>query len=289
MAKDSKFLEAFQIDVREHTKKKNGLSYLSWAHAWAEFKKIYPEGIYQIVKNEAGTVLFGDDKTGFMVYTNVTVGEITHEMWLPVLNFSNKSMLKPTTFDINKSVMRCLTKNLAMFGIGLYIYAGEDLPEVVEVDEEVSITLPSRMKIKKKLVLEPTVVTSKKVVEKIKKKVEKESVKPVDKMQKIPYNLQCQLEAEIKRSGSKRENIKKFLKLEHLNDMTIKQHEAIMSVLVKKPDALITGFEAIKAKISCATTLQGCMDLNGEAEVLVDLEQMDCLKKLIEKRITELS
>jgi hypothetical protein len=217
-------------------------------------------------------------------------------MWLPVLNFSNKSMLKPTTFDINKSVMRCLTKNLAMFGIGLYIYAGEDLPEVVETEEVIKTNKVITKQVKKsnpdnkkKLVLEPTVVTSKKVVEKIKKKVEKESVKPVDKMQKIPYNLQCQLEAEIKRSGSKRENIKKFLKLEHLNDMTIKQHEAIMGVLVKKPDALITGFEAIKAKISCATTLQGCMDLNGEAEVLVDLEQMDCLKKLIEKRITELS
>lgn len=69
-----------------------------------------------------------------MVYTTVTIndgelGELTREMWLPVMDFKNKSMPNPTTFDINKAVMRCLTKNLSMFGLGLYIYAGEDLPE----------------------------------------------------------------------------------------------------------------------------------------------------------------
>ena len=68
-----------------------------------------------------------------MVYTAVTVDAVTHEMWLPVMDFKNKSMLQPTTFDINKAVMRRLTKNLAMFGLGLYIYSGEDLPETEEV------------------------------------------------------------------------------------------------------------------------------------------------------------
>ena len=87
-----------------------------------------------------------DENTGYMVFTTVTIEELTHEMWLPVMDGANKAMKnKPytydtrykkgvvveaaTMFDINKTIMRCLAKNLAMFGLGLYIYAGEDLPE----------------------------------------------------------------------------------------------------------------------------------------------------------------
>ncbi len=123
------FSEVYKIDVSQMTEKKNNLTYLSWANAWKEFKKIFPEAKYEIVKDESGRCWFGDDEHGYVVYTTVTVGELTYEMWLPVMDYRNKSILKPTTFDINKAVMRCLTKNLAMFGLGLYIYAGEDLPE----------------------------------------------------------------------------------------------------------------------------------------------------------------
>lgn len=123
------FKEVYKIDVSQMTEKKNGLTYLSWANAWKEFKNIYPEGTYEVKKDENGKCWFGDDEHGYVVYTTVTVEEITYEMWLPVMDYRNKSILKPTTFDINKAVMRCLTKNLAMFGLGLYIYAGEDLPE----------------------------------------------------------------------------------------------------------------------------------------------------------------
>lgn len=122
------------MDVSAYTEKKQGLSYLSWANAWREFIKVYPDATYTIQKNPEGGCEFGNERTGYMVYTTVTVhdeiaGTLTHEMWLPVMDFKNKSMPNPTTFDINKAVMRCLTKNLAMFGLGLYIYAGEDLPE----------------------------------------------------------------------------------------------------------------------------------------------------------------
>lgn len=123
------FSEVYKIDMSQMTEKKNNLTYLSWANAWREFKKIFPEAKYEIVKDENGRCWFGDDEHGYVVYTTVTVGELTYEMWLPVMDYRNKSILKPTTFDINKAVMRCLTKNLAMFGLGLYIYAGEDLPE----------------------------------------------------------------------------------------------------------------------------------------------------------------
>lgn len=132
------------INVNEHKEEKNGLSYLSWVWAWAEVKKHYPDAVYTIEKFNGLPYVY-DELTGYMVYTEVTIEGITHEMWLPVMDGANKAMKsKPytyktrygekrveaaTMFDINKTIMRCLVKNLAMFGLGLYIYAGEDLPE----------------------------------------------------------------------------------------------------------------------------------------------------------------
>lgn len=146
------FDELFAVNVNDHTeKKKTGnteLTYLSWAYAWAEVKKRYPEANYEIEKFNGLPYAF-DPQTGYMVYTKVTIEGVTHEMWLPVMDGANKAMkaepYKYTTgygqyqkektceaatmFDVNKTIMRCLVKNLAMFGLGLYIYAGEDLPE----------------------------------------------------------------------------------------------------------------------------------------------------------------
>ena len=143
-----KFQELYSLDVNKYVEKKQGLSYLSWSYAWAEFKKIYPDATYEVKKDESGRCYFGDEQIGYMVYTSVTAGGLTYEMWLPVMDNANKSMkLNAYTyatrggdktveaismFDINKAVMRCLVKNLAMFGLGLYIYAGEDLPEDIK-------------------------------------------------------------------------------------------------------------------------------------------------------------
>lgn len=142
----------FAVNVNEHTeKKKTGnveLTYLSWAYAWAEVKKRYPYASYEIEKFNGLPYVY-DPMTGYMVYTTVTIEGVTHEMWLPVMDGANKAMKSEpyeyttgygqyqktkvceaaTMFDINKTIMRCLVKNLAMFGLGLYIYAGEDLPE----------------------------------------------------------------------------------------------------------------------------------------------------------------
>lgn len=136
------------INVNEKVEKKNGLSYLSWCYAWSEVKKIYPDAHYEIKRFENGLPYVYDEKTGYMVFTEVTIEGITHEMWLPVMDGANKAMMgepytistkygdktveRATMFDINKTIMRCLVKNLAMFGLGLYIYAGEDLPEQQE-------------------------------------------------------------------------------------------------------------------------------------------------------------
>ena len=161
------------VDVSEHVEEKDTgstkLKYLSWAWAWHEVRRRCPTANYSIVKNEQGLPYFVDPEMGIMVYTTVTIGDETHEMWLPVMDGANNPMRlepydyqvknykfkyakwneakkgyydsygneqkefltkhvdKATMFDINKTVMRCLTKNLAMFGIGLALYAGEDL------------------------------------------------------------------------------------------------------------------------------------------------------------------
>lgn len=138
------FIVLSGINVNEHTEKKEGLTYLTWSWAWDEIKRLYPEASYTIWKNENGLPYVYDPLTGFMVYTSVTIEGVTHEMWLPVMDSKNKAMkaepytyktrygektVEPATmFDINKTIMRCLVKNLAMFGLGLYIYAGEDIP-----------------------------------------------------------------------------------------------------------------------------------------------------------------
>lgn len=146
------FEEICKINVNEKTEKRIGdngkeLTYLSWAWAWAEFKKIYPDAKYQIKMFNEKPFIY-DENTGYMVFTSVTADNITYDMWLPVMNSNNKAMKSSayeyttkygtktvaaaTMFDINKAIMRCLAKNLAMFGLGLYIYAGEDLPETEE-------------------------------------------------------------------------------------------------------------------------------------------------------------
>lgn len=148
MCKKEDFEKLYTLDVSKQVEKKEDLSYLSWAYAWREFKRVYPDAEYTVKKDENGRCYFGDEDIGYMVYTTVTAGNLTYEMWLPVMDAKNKTMkLKPykystkygektvagiSMFDINKTVMRCLVKNLAMFGLGLYIYAGEDLPEDIK-------------------------------------------------------------------------------------------------------------------------------------------------------------
>ena len=148
------FDRLFAVDVSKQIEKKtsgNGkeLSYLSWSFAWANVKKRCPDASYEILKfGEKQTPYVYDEKTGYMVFTRVTIEGVTHEMWLPVMDNRNEAMLDhprqvkyknytatveaATMFDVNKTIMRCLVKNLAMFGLGLYIYAGEDLP--VDID-----------------------------------------------------------------------------------------------------------------------------------------------------------
>ena len=125
------------VNCNEHTEKKNGLTYLSWAWAWAEVKKRYPSANYTIYENQQGWNYFTDGKTCW-VKTGVTIEGLEHIEYLPVMDYRNNSIPveKVTSFDVNKAIQRSLTKAAARHGLGLYIYAGEDLPDTMDNREE---------------------------------------------------------------------------------------------------------------------------------------------------------
>jgi hypothetical protein len=153
----STFEKLSAVNVNKYVEKKNNLTYLSWAYAWGETKRVCPDATYRIGETEY------DESLGFMCHTEVTIEGETLEMWLPVMDGANKSMKKvkytystrygekevapATTFDINKTIMRCLVKNLAMFGMGIYIYAGEDMP--TEDPKAVAVIKPAPAKTSK--------------------------------------------------------------------------------------------------------------------------------------------
>lgn len=131
-------------NVNEHVEKKNGLSYLSWAWAWAEVKKEFPEATYTVYENGDGWNYFTDGKTCW-VKTGVTIEGLEHIEYLPVMDFRNQSIPadKVTSFNVNTAIQRSLTKACARHGLGLYIYAGEDLPEGYENAEVTNKTYRS--------------------------------------------------------------------------------------------------------------------------------------------------
>jgi hypothetical protein len=156
----SNFQKLYEIDVNHKTESKNKLKYLSWAFAWAELKKLNPSATYTVDQHGGKPYLY-DEHLGYLVSTVVTVDGESLPMSLPVMDGANNAMksvrysykvkewvnrkatgkfidkfVEPATmFDINKTMMRCLVKNIAMFGLGLYIYAGEDIPSVDNTEE----------------------------------------------------------------------------------------------------------------------------------------------------------
>ena len=127
---ESIFARLNAVNVNGMTEEKNGLTYLSWANAWQEIKKVDPKAFYTIYENADGWFYHTDGKTAW-VKTGVTVDGLEHIEYLPVMDFRNKSISVEniTSFDVNKAIQRSLTKACARHGLGLYIYAGEDLPD----------------------------------------------------------------------------------------------------------------------------------------------------------------
>jgi len=131
------FIELNKVNVNDKTEKKGGLTYLSWAWAWGELKKRHPDAFYTIYENAEGLFYHNDGKTAW-VKTGVTVNGIEHIEYLPVMDYKNQSVPldKITSTAVNKTIQRSLTKAVARHGLGLYIYAGEDLPDDGEIKTE---------------------------------------------------------------------------------------------------------------------------------------------------------
>ena len=133
MADKSVFEILNAVNVNGHTEQKNGLTYLSWAWAWAEIKKAFPDAIYTVYERdyELGPVNYFTDGRTCWVKTGVTINGLEYIEELPVMDFKNKAIPyeQITSTDVNKAIQRSLTKACARHGLGLYIYAGEDLPE----------------------------------------------------------------------------------------------------------------------------------------------------------------
>lgn len=149
------FVELNNINVSDKVEKKNDLSYLSWAWAWGELKKLHPTASYTIYENADGLFYHTDGKTAW-VKTGVTVDGLEHIEYLPVMDFRNKSIPVEniTSTDVNKAIQRSLTKAVARHGLGLYIYAGEDLPEeekVAKAKETEKITAKELLALKNKM------------------------------------------------------------------------------------------------------------------------------------------
>ena len=131
--------DLLKINVNDHTEKKNGLTYLSWAWAWAEALKADPQANYEVLMfsdpdHQTNMLPFQDLGGSHMVWVKVTMFGKTITQQLPILDYRNKCIPQPNAFEVNTSIVRCLTKGIAMHGLGLYIYAGEDLPETSSLE-----------------------------------------------------------------------------------------------------------------------------------------------------------
>jgi hypothetical protein len=124
---DNLFEKLSKINVNEHIEKKGKFSYLSWPYAVAELRKAAPDATWETIKFDGKPYCQTD--AGCFVEVSVTVNGITLSQIHPVLDSYNKTVKVPDAFQINTSIQRCLVKAIALHGLGLYIYAGEDLPE----------------------------------------------------------------------------------------------------------------------------------------------------------------
>ena len=133
-------LDLLKLNVNEHVEKKQNLSYLSWAWAWAEALKADPAATFEVktfkhaVDNTYMEFPYMEVNGTAMVWVTVTMFGKAMTCFLPVMNHRNQPIENPDSFQVNTAIMRCMTKGLALHGLGLYIYAGEDLPQGDETE-----------------------------------------------------------------------------------------------------------------------------------------------------------
>jgi len=135
------FAELARVDCSEHIEKKNGFSYLSWPFAVEQLRKHCPDATWEVRRNENNEPFF-ITQCGVFVEVAVTVNGVTLSQIHPVLNHRNQPVDSPNAFDINSSIQRCLVKAIALHGLGLSIYAGEDVPREVAQARKVEAEKP---------------------------------------------------------------------------------------------------------------------------------------------------
>jgi len=149
MSNETIFEQLNKINVSDKTDKKGKFTYLSWCYAWSELKKIAPESTVTVYHDDNTNMPYFSSTAGVIVKVGVTVNGLEHISYLPCMNFSNKAIKAEDVdmMDINKAIQRATVKAIGLHGLGLYIYAGEDLPEEeakkespVKVKEQVKAT-----------------------------------------------------------------------------------------------------------------------------------------------------
>ena len=267
---DSLFQQLYELDVADKVEQKNGLNYLAWAYAWAEVKKIDEHADYDIERfgdNQLPYVY--DENTGYMVFSKMVINGIKHSMWLPVMDNQNKTMLSheytyqvkeyengkwtggyiekkvepATMFDINKTLMRCLVKNIAMFGLGLKLYQGEDLPTVSTKEEALKVVV-NFGKYQGKT-LQEIYDTNKNYFEWLRENAKDENIRVaidlIDKpLNEDDQNKKLELLATMKslaiETSTDIEKILETYKVEKSEDMTISQLEQAIRVMKKRKE-----------------------------------------------------
>lgn len=132
--KQNSFEQLYKVDVSGYVEKKNGFSYVSWPFAVAELRRRHPDARWEVVRFDGKPYM--KTECGYFVEVAVTVDGVTLSQIHPVLDHRNKPIQQPNAFDINTSIQRCLVKAIALHGLGLYVYAGEDLPPDVKAEQE---------------------------------------------------------------------------------------------------------------------------------------------------------
>ena len=140
------FTELDRVDVTQHIEKKGKFSYLSWAYAVRELKKRHPEATWVVHEYGENCVPFISTECGYFVKVSVIVNDIEMTQVHPVLNHQNQPIAAPNSFQINTSIQRCLAKAIALHGLGIHLFAGEDLPPSPPLDEKQTQTLINTLK-----------------------------------------------------------------------------------------------------------------------------------------------
>lgn len=265
---NSLFEQLYDLDVADKVEQKNGLNYLAWAYAWAEVKKIDERADYVIERfgdNQLPYVY--DENTGYMVFTKMVINGIKHSMWLPVMDNQNKTMLSheytyqvkeyengkwtggyiekkvepATMFDINKTLMRCLVKNIAMFGLGLKLYQGEDLPTVSTKEEALKVIV-NFGKYQGKT-LQEIYDTNKSYFEWLRENAKDENIRvaidlidklPSEEEQKEKLQLLSDINGLVAQTNTDMDKMLKAYKVNSTSEMTIEQLRDCAKRLIKK-------------------------------------------------------